>query len=132
MEKILEKLRSMCYNPQRRKNNDVYLLFYSTSIGYKRSLGLGQFYPSLGSYFEYSRRAQNIFGRTNQRVRKNRQNNSRSKRGPDKTSVKISLPKIVINSSVYFTAAKSPYGNSGKLIVLARRKKLKSLYPIIF
>ncbi|GAG50105.1 unnamed protein product, partial [marine sediment metagenome] len=61
----------------------------------------------------------------NQRVRQIRQNNPRSKKSSIKTQVKLFSPKVVIDSSVYFTAAKSPYGNSGELINLARKKKIK-------
>ena len=126
MEKMLERLHLMCYNLPRRKNNYVYYSFYSTSSGYRRPLEFNQLCSCFRKDFSYSgKTSQNIFGQTNQRVRQIRQNNPRSKKSSSKTQVKLFSPKVVIDSNVYFTAAKSPYGNSGELINLARRKKIK-------
>lgn len=121
---MLEKLILKCYNIPRRKNKHVHGLFHPISCGHARPIEINQPYLWYGCYFFYSGR-KGIYRRADRRVQKDRQSYSRSERGPKETALEISIPKIVIDSCVYFTAADSPHGNSGKLIRLARKKGIK-------
>ncbi|MBI3443182.1 PIN domain-containing protein [Candidatus Woesebacteria bacterium] len=113
-----------CYNTQEKVINYA-LVYNSTKRKYHRLRWIHKLYHPFGKDCKLATNYPNLLRPRNIGIQGTGQIYYKGKRGIGKTSENEEITKVVLDSSVLFTAADHPGGDSAEIIQLTKRKLIK-------